>query len=109
MQAVGYAHLHQQLQLTVVPLQLPAVVQPVTRIQQIGTTLAVPAAIAPAANDLLGHALFALKHEGINLALLAQALPKIPAEAFEDALRSTPNGIYIRKADQWRCHVQAQA
>ncbi|KJK18545.1 Fic family protein [Pseudomonas sp. 2(2015)] len=98
MQAVGYAHLHQQLQLTVVPLQLPAVVQRVTRIQQIGTTLAVPAAIAPAANDLLGHALFALKHEGINLALLAQALPKIPAEAFEDALRSTPNGIYIRKA-----------
>src|SRR5699024_6659080 len=60
--------------------------------------LAVPLNIAPAPDDLLGHLLFALKHEGINLAILAQALPQIPAAALEAELKSTPNGIYIRKA-----------
>ncbi|MBB3105466.1 Fic family protein [Azomonas macrocytogenes] len=98
MQAAGYALLHQQLQLTAVPLRLPAIVQPVTRLELIGQTMAVPPAIAPAADDLLGHVLFALKHEGINLTILAQALPRIPAADFERMLQAAPNGIYIRKA-----------
>ncbi len=42
--------------------------------------------------------LFALKHEGINLSILAQTLPRIPVEEFERALQAAPNGIYIRKA-----------
>ena len=83
MNAAGYSLLIQQLGLSAVPLRLPAIVQPVTRIECIGHTLAVPPAIAPAPDDLLGHVLFALKHEGINLAVLAQALPRIPAAAFE--------------------------
>lgn len=79
MQAAGYALLHERLALSAVPLRLPAIVQPVTRLERIGQTLAVPPAIAPAPEDLLGNVLFALKHEGINLSILAQTLPRIPA------------------------------
>lgn len=98
MNAAGYNLLIQQLQLTAVPLRRPAIVQPVTRIESIGHTLAVPQHLTPPTDDLLGHVLFALKHEGINLAVLAQALPRIPAEALEQAHEAAPNGLYIRKA-----------
>lgn len=98
MQAAGYALLNERLALSTVPLRLPAIVQPVTRLERIGQTLAVPPAIAPAPDDLLGNVLFALKHEGINLSILAQSLPRIPVEEFERALQAAPNGIYIRKA-----------
>lgn len=98
MHLAGYAWLHQHMQLSAVPLRQPAIVQPVTRLERIGHTLAVPPATAPAGDDLLGHVLFALKHEGIDLAILAQALPQIPAADFERALQAAPNGIYIRKA-----------
>src|SRR3990167_598610 len=98
MHLVGYAWLHEAMQLSAFPLRLPAVVQPVTRLEKIGQTLAVPPATAPASDDLLCHVLFALKHEGINPTILAQALPQIPATALELALKEAPNGIYIRKA-----------
>lgn len=98
MNAAGYNQLVQQLGLTAVPIGLPAIVQPVTRLERIGHTLAVPSNLAPAQDDLLGHVLFALKHEGINLAVLAQALPKVPAASLEQAYHDAPNGIYIRKA-----------
>lgn len=109
MNAAGYNLLIQQLGLTAVPLRLPAIVQPVTRIEVIGHTLAVPQNIVPAPEDLLGHALFALKHEGINLTVLAQALPRIPAEALEQAYQESPNGQYIRKACYlWEAFTGAQ-
>lgn len=98
MNSAGYAWLQESLRLSSFPLRRPARVQPVTRIEQIGETLAVPANVAPAPDDLLGHLLFALKHEGINLAILAQALPQIPAAAMEAEFERAPNGIYIRKA-----------
>ncbi|HHH9443044.1 TPA: Fic family protein [Pseudomonas aeruginosa] len=98
MNAVGYNLLIQQLGLTVVPLRLPAIVQPVTRIERIGHTLAVPQNLTPDSADLLGHVLFAIKHEGINLSVLAQVLPRIPAAELERAYRELPNGQYVRKA-----------
>lgn len=98
MSAVGYDRLIQHLNLAVVPLRSTAAVRPVTRIEQIGTILAVPQGLAPAADDLLGNVLFALKHEGINLSVLAQALPHIPALQLEQVYRESPNGIYVRKA-----------
>lgn len=98
MTLAGYAWLIETLRLFAFPLRRPAKVQPVTRIKRIGETLAVPPNIAPASDDLLGHLLFALKHEGINLAILAQALPQIPAASLEAELERAPNGIYIRKA-----------
>ncbi len=98
MRAAGYSLLHDKLQTSSIPLNRPAVVQPVTRMQQIGRTLAVPPKMAAPEDDLLGNVIFALKHEGINLSILAQVLPQIPVERFMEALRTAPNGVYIRKA-----------
>lgn len=98
MHPVGYAWLCETMSLSAFPLRLPAIVQPVTRLKKIGQTLAVPPATAPLADDLLGHILFALKHEGVNLAILAQALPKLLVTDLAKALQEAPNGIYIRKA-----------
>lgn len=98
MHLAGYAWLQESLKLAGFPLHRPARVQPVTRIEQIGETLAVPPGVAPDPEDLLGHLLFALKHEGINLSILAQALPHISLAALEKELERAPNGIYIRKA-----------
>lgn len=95
---VGYAWLCDALELSAPPVQHPARIQSVTRLERIGKLLAVPTAMAPPAEDLLGHVLFALKHEGVNLCVLAQALPKIAVEAFEAALQVAPNGSYLRKA-----------
>lgn len=94
----AYALLCDSLTISAPPLSCPARIQSVTRLEHIGSVLAVPATIAPPAEDLLGHLLFALKHEGINLCILAQALPQIPSEAFEAALKLAPNGSYLRKA-----------
>lgn len=98
MNSAGYAWLQEILRLSTFPVRRPARVQPVTRIERIGDILAVPANIAPAPDDLLGHVIFALKHEGVNLAILAKALPAIPAATLEAELERAPNGIYIRKA-----------
>ena len=98
MNAVGYSYIQEALGISALPLRQPAIVQPVTRLERIDNTLAVPAAMAPASDDILGHVLFALKHEGINLGILAQTRPQIPLHAFEMVLRESPNGIYIRKA-----------
>lgn len=98
MSAVGYSFIQEALGISALPLRQPAIAQPVTRLERIDNTLAVPPTIAPASDDILGHVLFALKHEGINLGILAQALPQIPVQALEKVLRESPNGIYIRKA-----------
>ena len=75
MRNVGYALFQERLRITAVPVVRPALVQPTTRIEEIAHTLAVPSKMAPDADDLLGNVLFALKHEGINLSILAQVLP----------------------------------
>lgn len=98
MSAIGYNLLIEQFGLSAVPLACPAFVRPVTRIERIGHILAVPQALAPAPDDLLAQTLFALKHEGVNLSVLAQALPRIPANQLEQAFKDAPNGIYLRKA-----------
>lgn len=90
MSAVGYNLLIEQLGLSATPLASPAIVRPVTRIEKIGHVLAVPQNLAPPATDILGHTLFALKHEGVNLAVLAQVLPGIPAGQLEQASQESP-------------------
>jgi len=97
MRNVGYALLQERLPITAVPLACPALIQPTTRIEKIAHTLAVPPKLAPDEDDLLGNVLFALKHEGINLSILAQVLPRIPVIELEAALKRSPNGVYIRK------------
>jgi hypothetical protein len=98
MTAVGYEYLRQQLNLSALDLKRPALVKPVTRVTNINDCLSVPKNMAPTDGAYLDHVLFALKHEGTNLAVLAQTLPTISAEDLLTELRRAPNGAYIRKA-----------
>lgn len=97
MAIVGYENVRRQLDLPVFEIRRPAMIRPVTRILHAADGLSVPAASAPAReDDLLGHLLFALKHEGINLQLLSAAAPHLAAEHLAEAVRQTPNGQYLR-------------
>ena len=98
MQYAGYAHLINQDSISAIAPAISAEVRSVTRKETIGQTIAVPAKLAPAPDDRLGHVLFAIKHEGINLQVLAQALPAIPEPEIRQAFDAAPNSQYLRKA-----------
>ena len=85
--------------ITALPVRRPAIVQPVTRIKEIGLTLAVPSKMAPDPDDLLGNILFALKHEGVNLSLLAQVLLQVPAADLEAVLAMTDERFDVRGSE----------
>ena len=74
MNTVGYEFLRRTLGLTGFEVPRPAAIRPVTRVMPTDGLLAVPAPVAPAGDDSLDHLLFALKHEGVNLQLLIQAI-----------------------------------
>ncbi|MCE8053903.1 Fic family protein [Halomonas daqingensis] len=97
MRAVGYEHIRQAHGLSAFPPERPAYVRPVTRLAQIEGGLAVPANRAPEQDSLLEHLLFALKHEGVELAILAEVLPRLDPTELIAALRKAPNGAYLRK------------
>jgi hypothetical protein len=98
MAEVGYEYLRTSLNLTAFQPDRPATVRAVTRVQVNDSILAVPASVAPQTSDPLVHVLFALKHEGVNMQVLAQALPLIPADRLQAEIALAPNGIYIRTA-----------
>lgn len=102
MRAVGYVFLAGLEGVTALPPARRSVVGPVTSVvaPPNGDRL-VPAGVAPAGGDLLEHILFALKHEGVDLQILAQTLPRVRREQLERAITETPGGIYLRKA----CHL----
>ncbi|RAU47914.1 MULTISPECIES: Fic family protein [unclassified Pseudomonas] len=94
---VGYAHLINAMGLKAIGVKNPARVQPVTRIERTIRALAVPQAVAPESGDFLAHIIFALKHEGVNLAILAQALPRIDDRTLVEAITQSPSSGYLRK------------
>jgi hypothetical protein len=98
MSPVGYEFLRQSLHLTAFPPEFPALVRPVTRIEPADTFLAIPRQVAPDTKDPVAHVLFALKHEGTNLQILAEAMPRIDAASLLAELRQSPTGGYIRTA-----------
>lgn len=98
MPAVGYEYLRQHLGLNAFAPARPALVKPVMRLDPNPGFIGVPAVMAPTDGDLLGHVLFALKHEGTDLAILAEALPHVDAAHLLDELRLTPSGKYLRIA-----------
>ena len=98
MPVVGYAYLRDALNLKAFAPKRAAMIKPVTRITLIGDCLAVPQSVAPIQGSMLEHILFALKHEGVNLCILAQALETVTAEQLLDELAKSPNGVFIRKA-----------
>lgn len=93
---VGYEHVRSHLNLEVFEVRRPAMVKPVTRIMRTADSLGVPPALAPDDGDLVSHLLFALKHEGVNLQVLAAAMGSLSASQLADALAQTPNGQYVR-------------
>lgn len=95
---VGYEFLRELLKLSAFPCARPARIASVTKVIQSPDYLEVPASVAPASQIPLDHVLFALKHEGINLQVLAQSLPQIPADQIIETFRRSPASKYIRIA-----------
>lgn len=107
--AVGYEFLREVDHLPVFPVKRAAQVRPVTRVMIEADLIAVPAGVAPTTEDRFEHVLFALKHEGVNLQVLAHALRRIPAERLQQAVLDTPNGQYVRiAAHLWEAFNDAQ-
>ena len=98
MSVIGYEFLRESLQLGAFPQTRPASIRSVTRIEESDTGLAVPRSVAPQNTAPLSHVLFALKHEGTNLQILAEALPRISAADMIAAVDTAPTGGYIRLA-----------
>lgn len=98
MRAVGYSRLLQESSVKALAPPVSAEVRAVTRKELIGSAVAIPANMAPAKDDLLGHILFALKHEGTELAILAQVLPLIAEPELRQAYDAAPTSQYLRKA-----------
>ena len=98
MQYVGYAHIIHQAGIAAISPTVVVEVRSVTRKEVIGNTIAVPAKLAPEKNDLLGHVLFALKHEGVNLQILAPVLSEIPEPQLRNAFDASPNSRFLRIA-----------
>lgn len=98
MSLLGYAYLHAHLGLTAFEPCIQAKRSAVTRVTITGDRVLVPAQIADKTQTLLHHVLFALKHEGVNLQILAQALPKVPAADLVAAFVDAPSGVYVRVA-----------
>jgi len=96
MRLLGYAYLRDRLNLGSLPVRQVARVRPVTRIQVIGEELAVPSRIAPS-EDEFEQVVFALKHEGTDLAQLAAFVEQLDPELLVRRLRAHPSAGYLRK------------
>jgi len=99
---LGYAYLHASLGLSAFEPRRPALVKPVVKMVENADHLAVPSAVVDRMGlgdgGLLAHLLFALKHEGINLAILMEALTHLPADELVAAMKRTPGSVFVRKA-----------
>jgi len=96
---IGYEFLLSRIPLRMPPLDWPAQVRPVTRIEQMPDLLAVPRHVAPEDGaSILDHVLFALKHERTRLAVLHEALKLVPADELQHALVAQRQGAYLRRA-----------
>lgn len=98
MPMLGYEFLRQSLELSAFPVVRPAITKPVTRIEQAGAFLAIPRHVSPVTDNPVAHLLFALKHEGTNLQILAEVMDKIDPGDLLSELRKSPTGTYTRVA-----------
>jgi hypothetical protein len=98
MDYVGYARLVDTLDLRVCPPKRPAsIVRSVNRRVETEDRILFPSGVA-LTDTPIGQLEFALRHEGMDLAILAEALPAIGPEALVKRLRENPNGEYVRRA-----------
>ena len=95
---VGYEFLRSSLGLSAFACALPARVSSVAKITIQEDRLAVPLSVAPQTNLPLAHVLFAIKHEGVNLQILAQSLQRVTSDEMVAAVLESPGGKYVRIA-----------
>lgn len=107
---VGYEHLREALHLSAFAVQQPARVGRVGKITTSEGGLLVPAAVAPARDaSIVEHALFALKHEGINLQILSMAVAHMDADSLAALVQSNPRGVHVRKlCSLWEAFTQRE-
>lgn len=98
---LGYAWIHQHLRANLPPPAKPASISNSVKSQiDTGSERLFPRNVA-LENSLPGHLEFALRHEDMDLALLATALTTLPAEDVASRVRKSPNGEYVRKLAYW--------
>lgn len=94
----GYAYLADKSNLRCLSLTTKAEMRAgVNKLIRLPGQLLVPPRMVPSADDVLGHLTFAVKHEGINLELLAQLLPSMDVAVLQRAVDKTPSSAVIRK------------
>ncbi len=59
---IGYEFLLSQIDTSLMPLQQPTRIKPVTRVVSMPDLLAIPRHVAPADDSILSHVLFALRY-----------------------------------------------
>lgn len=95
---IGYEFLLSRIGIPMMPLQQPARIKPVTRVESMPEMLAIPRQVAPADDSILSHLLFALRYETLQIPVLEQALRLVPADELLAALARQPQGGYLRRA-----------
>lgn len=95
---IGYEFLISKIDIPLMPLQQPARVKPVTRVESMPEMIAIPRHVAPADESVLSHVLFALRYETLQIPVLEQALRLVPAEELLASLARQPQGGYLRRA-----------
>lgn len=94
--SIGYQFLCDHFKLSASTIERPCKIAPVQKLTDTPDSVLVPVRTAPAANDPIEHILFALKHEGTNLQILAQALRRIPAKDIYNRVTKSPTSRYMR-------------
>ena len=96
---IGYEFLLGCIPLRMPPLTRPARVTSVTRIEATETHLSIPKHVAPNSSaSVLEHALFALKHETMQLAILHEAMKLVAVDEIAVALLEQPTSANLRRA-----------
>ena len=93
----GYAFLSDLFALK--PLSLAEKARTDTKVNKLVATesgFLVPPKMAPA-NTVLSHLIFSIKHEGINLEVLSQVLPRLERSDLQAALDAKPSSVPLRK------------
>ena len=94
----GYVYLMEKFNIRCLSLTSKAEISTgVNKLVRLSEQLLVPPRMVPAPEDVLGHLVFAMKHEGVNLELLTQVLPSVAAEVLQKAVDNTPSSAVIRK------------
>lgn len=96
---IGYAYLRKRLGLRVFAIAQPASIASVARLARVPDgCLLVPRQVAPESGHPVDHLLFALRHEGTNLQLLAALMPQLDAGELRRRLIASPASGFVRKA-----------